>query len=185
MQTDYTERMQNQALPNGQTLLIREALPEDAAALLQYVHAVSGETDFLGFGAGEFELTEAEEAIVVQRYHDADNQLYLVGLIEGAIVAAITFAAGRRARTLHCGEFGMSVRCAYWGLGIGGAMLDALIAWARDSQVVSKINLRVRSDNQQAIRLYTRKGFVQEGTIRNDVKINGIYYHSHIMGLIV
>ena len=185
MQTAFTKPMQNHTLPNGQTLLIREALPEDAAAVLQYVHAVSGETDFLGFGAGEFQLTEAEEANVLQGYHNADNQLYLVGLIEGAIVAVITFAAGRRARTRHCGEFGMSVRRGYWGLGIGGAMLDELIAWARDSQVVSKINLRVRSDNQRAIRLYTRKGFVQEGTIRNDVKLNGIYYHSDIMGLIV
>lgn len=177
--------MEQHTLPNGQVLLIREAVPEDAAMILEYVNIVSGETDFLGFGAGEFEVTEAEEAEVLRRFHDADNQLYLVGLIGEAVVATITFVAGGRKRMRHCGQFGMSVREAYWGLGIGGAMLDSLVAWADGSGVVTKINLRVRTDNERAIRLYNRKGFIHEGTLRNDIQINGTYHHSHIMGLII
>ncbi|KXK55526.1 MAG: putative acetyltransferase YhhY [Chlorobi bacterium OLB7] len=177
--------MGQHTLLNGQVLLIREAVPEDAAAVLEYVNTVSGETDFLGFGGGEFELTEAEEAEVFRRFHDADNQLYLVGLIGETVVAIINFSGGKRKRVRHCGEFGMSVRKAYWGLGIGGAMLDSLVAWADESGVVTKINLRVRADNERAIRLYNRKGFIHEGTLRNDVQIDGAYHHSHIMGLII
>jgi len=48
-------------LNDGRVLVIREAAAEDARALLTYVEAVSGESDFLSFGPGEFELTEAEE----------------------------------------------------------------------------------------------------------------------------
>ncbi len=49
--------------PNdGRTVEIRAAVPADAAAMLEYLEAVSGESDFLTFGPGEFELTEAQEA---------------------------------------------------------------------------------------------------------------------------
>ena len=77
----------------------------------------------------------------------------------------------------------MSVRKQYWGLGIGSLMLDTLIAWAQDTQIVKKINLRVRTDNQRAIRLYERKGFVIEGTSRKEILLDGSYFDHHWMGL--
>lgn len=42
-------------------LLIREAVPQDAGRLLQYIEQVSGETTFLSFGPGEYEKTEQEQ----------------------------------------------------------------------------------------------------------------------------
>jgi hypothetical protein len=47
-------------LKNGRVLLIREVAVEGARALLDYVQRISGESDFLSFGPGEFELTESE-----------------------------------------------------------------------------------------------------------------------------
>jgi RimJ/RimL family protein N-acetyltransferase len=77
----------------------------------------------------------------------------------------------------------MSVRKQVWGLGIGSLMLDTLIDWARHTQIVKKINLRARTDNQRAIELYKRKGFVIEGTIRREIFLNGKYFDHHWMGL--
>lgn len=62
-------------------------------------------------------------------------------------------------------------------------MLDALIDWARSGKILKKINLRVRTDNDSAIRLYERRGFVIEGTIRRDVFVRGEFFHHHLMGL--
>ncbi len=84
-----------------------------------------------------------------------------MGLVDGAIVSTLSFSAGSRPRLRHSGEFGMSVRKAYWGLGTGSLMLDTLLDWARGTGIVTKINLRVRTDNQRAIALYRRKGFVR------------------------
>ena len=170
-------------LKNGRVLWIREVTVEDARALLDYVQAISGESDFLSFGPGEFELTEPEEVEFIRKCLAADNQLYILGLIDETIVATLTFSAGSRPRLRHSGEFGMSVRKQYWGLGIGSLMLDTLIDWARRSQIVKKINLRVRTDNQRAIRLYEGKGFVQEGTIRKAILLGGTYYDHYWMGL--
>jgi RimJ/RimL family protein N-acetyltransferase len=48
---------------------------------------------------------------------------------------------------------------------------------------VKKINLRVRTDNQRAIRLYERKGFGIEGTSRKEILLDGSYFDHHWMGL--
>jgi RimJ/RimL family protein N-acetyltransferase len=172
-------------LRSGHTLLIREASAQDAPELLSYVEAISGETDFLTFGPGEFDLTVDEEEAILIRFREADNRIYLVGLVDGAIVSTLNLGAGSRPRTRHSGEFGMSVRKAYWGLGIGSLMLDAFLEWARDTGVVTKVNLRVRTDNQRAIALYQRKGFVVEGTIRQEILLAGEYYDHHWMGLVL
>jgi RimJ/RimL family protein N-acetyltransferase len=170
-------------LKNGRVLLIREATVRDACSVLDYVEGVSGESNFLTFGPGEFELTEAAEEDVLRKYYESDNQLYMLGLIDDAIVATLSFSAGQRPRLRHSGEFGMSVRKQCWGLGIGSLMLDTLIHWARATRVIKKINLRVRTDNQRAIQLYERKGFSPEGTIRREIFLDGAFFDQYWMGL--
>ena len=170
-------------LPGGVPLLIRAAAPEDAAALLDYIEAVSRESDFLTFAPGEFALSVVAEAEVLRQYAEASNQLYLLGLVEDAIAAVTILSASTRARIRHCGELAMSVRRRYWGQGIGSLMLDTLITWARATRIITKIDLRVRADNQRAIRLYQRKGFRLEGTLRREMRVGEEYFDNHCLGL--
>ena len=176
-------QLRKHRLKNDRLLVIREAAAKDACAVLDYVERISGESDFLTFGPGEFELSEPEEEAVLRRYRESDNQLYILGLIDETVVSTLIFSAGRRPRVRHSGEFSISVRKQNWGLSIGSLMLDTLIDWAKDTQIVKKINLRVRTDNQRAIMLYERKGFVKEGTIHKEVFLDGVYYDHHWMGL--
>ena len=48
-------------LKNSLLLIVRPVAVEDARAVLDYVKSVGGESDFLTFGPGEFELTEPED----------------------------------------------------------------------------------------------------------------------------
>ena len=175
---------QTHTLKDGRSLHIRTALAADARTILDHVHAVSAESDYLNFGPGEFELTEAQEAEYLARCETADNQLYFIGLVDGQLVSTLNFTSGRRARVRHSGEFSLSVRQAYWGLGIGGFMMDALIAWAQGHQI-SKINLRVRADNARGVALYEHKGFAIEGTLRREIYIDGRYFDHYWMGLLL
>lgn len=162
---------------------MREVAVEDAPCVLDYVHAISAESDFLSFGPGEFEITLLEEEEHIRKNLDADNQLFMLGLIEGEIVALLSFSSGKRPRLRHSGGFGLSVRKQYWGLGIGSVMLETLIQWARDNGIIKKINLRVRTDNLRAIQLYERLGFTKEGTIHKEIFLDGEYFDTYWMGL--
>lgn len=170
-------------LIDGRELLIREAQASDATGQLEFLDRMCGETDFISFGPGEFDLTVDEEAEFIEKCLTKDNQLFIVGEVDGKIVGSLCFVGGSRTRSRHTGEFGVSVLRDYWGLGIGGLLMDTLICWARESGVVTKINLRVYTGNVRAIALYEKKGFVVEGTVSRDLRVNGEYRDHYLMGL--
>lgn len=82
----------------GCNFLIREAVVEDTHSVLDYIGCISGESDFLCFNPGEFELHKADEENVLRKYHDSDNQFYILGLIDRIIAAALCFSGGHRLR---------------------------------------------------------------------------------------
>ncbi|MFN2189913.1 MAG: GNAT family N-acetyltransferase [Candidatus Promineifilaceae bacterium] len=164
-------------------ILVREAEVQDASAVLKHVHCISGESDYLTIGPGEFELTVEQEAAYLKDSKQAENKLYIIAMLGSAIVGALSFSASSRPRTRHSGEIAMSVRKTFWGKGIGSALLDVLIDWSNENQIVTKLNLRVRTDNQAAITLYKKKGFVEEGLIHKAIFLNGRYYDFFWMGL--
>lgn len=175
--------MRRLILSDGAELVIREATKADAANLIDYVHAISYESDFLTFGPGEFGITLEAEEEFIERCRQADNWIMLIAEIEGCIVGNLVFSGGARPRTKHSGEMGVSVLKKHWGKGIGRELISYLLEWSKETGIVRKINLRVREDNERAIRLYERLGFVNEGVITRDLCVNGRFYSSIQMGL--
>ncbi len=173
----------NLALPDGRTVHIRRATPDDATPILAYLRQVGGETPNLTFGTEGPGLTDEEERDYLARVAASDNSLAIVATVGGELVGGLTFDGGQRARLRHMGEFGISVAQAYAGLGIGRAMIEYMIDWAERTGVVRKINLKVRVDNIGAIRLYERMGWVQEGRTTRDTIIDGQFNDCLLMGL--
>jgi RimJ/RimL family protein N-acetyltransferase len=62
-------------------------------------------------------------------------------------------------------------------------MLSVAVRAARATGAITKLNLRVRSDNTRAIHLYERQGFVREGRLSGELFIAGHYYSQDCMGL--
>jgi RimJ/RimL family protein N-acetyltransferase len=176
------EGVQELRLADGRLGLIRRAAPGDAAIALEYLRAVGGETPNLTFGAEGPGLTEQEEREYLERIAAADNALAILALVEGRIAGGLTFEGGKRPRLRHVGEFGISVSREYAGLGVGRAMIEYMIAWAEAGGVVRKINLKVRTDNTRAIRLYERMGWIQEGRTTRDTFTDGRFHDCLMMG---
>ena len=170
-------------LKDGRVFALRAAAPEDAAQVLAYVEQVSGESDFLAFGPGEFDLSEAQEAAFLRDCLETPNRLYLVGFLGGELVATIQVMASHRSRLCHRGELGMSVGRACWGLGIGALMLDHVVTWAQENPVLTKLDLRVRVDNTRAIALYRARAFVEEGVLRKQISVDGECHDLLAMGM--
>lgn len=169
----------------GEDLLIREAISDDALAFIKYLNQVAGESNFLTFGAGEFKMTIEEEKKFIEDHHQADNQIFLVAEVNQEIIGLMNVCASRKSRLRHIADFGISIKKDYWSKGIGSKMMEAMLEWARDKGIIRKINLTVNTDNKVAIALYKKYGFKIEGTIRRHSLINGKFYDSYSMGLLI
>jgi [ribosomal protein S18]-alanine N-acetyltransferase len=67
----------------------------------------------------------------------------------------------------------IAVRPAYWGQGVGSALLGALLDAARD-RGCTEMFLEVRADNPRAHGLYLRRGFVDIGLRRGYYQPSGV-----------
>jgi ribosomal-protein-alanine N-acetyltransferase len=67
----------------------------------------------------------------------------------------------------------IAVRPVYWGIGIGSALLSALLTAARDRDC-AEVFLEVRADNPRAHGLYLRRGFNELGVRRGYYQPSGM-----------
>lgn len=175
--------MKKLSLRDGREITIRKAVRSDALKMVQYVSKIGGESDNLTFGLNEFDITVEKEELIIDSTNSRDNSIMIVAEMDGQIVSMLSLGSGTRQRTRHVGEFGITVGKPFWGLGIGSAMIEYMLEWARDTHIIRKINLRARIDNKNAISLYKKYGFKEEGVATRDLYINGIFYDSVLMGL--
>ncbi|OPJ55050.1 GNAT family N-acetyltransferase [Alkalithermobacter paradoxus] len=175
--------MKKYILKNKDELVIQKANKSDALYIIDYLNKVACESDFLTFGEGEMNITlEAEEAFI-EDCLKSDNKLFIVAKLNNKIVGVATFMAGAKPRIRHMGELGVSVLKEYWGIGIGNCLMDYLLNWAKETNIIKKVNLRVREDNHSAIKLYEKLGFKKEGIVSRELKIDDKFYSVVLMGL--
>ncbi|BES65488.1 GNAT family N-acetyltransferase [Gottschalkiaceae bacterium SANA] len=165
-------------------MLIREGNINDAKAMIAYLDAVAVESDNLTFEPGELKITIEIEEKILEQAQKSEKDVFYLAMENDKIVGNLNFHASTRKRIAHVGEFGISVRKSHWGQGIGGKLLDQLLLWA-PKHGIRKINLRVRADNEAAIRLYEKKGFCKEGHLKCEYIIDGICIDHLAMGLVL
>lgn len=166
---------------NNNLFVIERARAEEAAALLNYLKIVGGETENLSFGAEGVPLDlETEQAYLRSQCGSTDNVQYLAK-VYGEIIG--TASLNRRSnRMSHRGVFGISLKKAWWGCGAASALMEAILAFAKENDF-EQLNLEVRSDNARAIRLYEKYGFRKLCTFPHFFKINGEYVDFDLMNL--
>ncbi len=160
---------------------IEKARPEDAAALIDYLRVVGGESDNLTFGAEGLPATVEEETAFLEKSAADTRSVILLAKEDGEIIGDGHIEAFSR-RLSHRAGLGITVRKAAWGRGVGTAIMERLIAHAWE-QGIEIIELQVRSDNARAIRLYEKFGFVKIGHYPGFLKVDRVYADCDLMNL--
>jgi ribosomal-protein-serine acetyltransferase len=167
-------------LRDGRAVAVREAEPDDAAAVLRFRASMVGDRN-LGTSVGELHDTvNTQEQFLVQA-HDQPRSLALLAMCTTEVVGLLTFAAGERRKLAHHGSFGVMVAPHCQGQGIGSALILRLLAWARETKGLEKVRLSVHGQNTAAQRLYERLGFVQEGRLLRNVKQDDGTYDDEVV----
>jgi len=97
-----------------------------------------------------------------------------VALADGKVVGWCDISRHMFPSHAHAGKLGMGIIPAYRGQGVGRRLIETTLRAARDAGM-ERIELSVHSDNDRAIALYEKVGFVREGLARKSVRIDGRY----------
>lgn len=161
--------------------IIQKAKPEDAAALIEYLKIIGGETDNLTFGAEGLPVTVEEERAFLEK-ENADGRSVMLLVRENGKILADGHIQAMTRRVSHRASLGITVLKEAWGRGIGTALMERLIAHAKENGI-EIIELQVRCDNTRAIRLYEKFGFVKIGHYPGCLKVDGKLIDCDLMNL--
>jgi RimJ/RimL family protein N-acetyltransferase len=150
-------------LRSGEGAVVRCAVAEDASALCDLYRDVDATTDFFVTQADERDVDPESRARWLGALAADPGALVLLAEVEDLLVGSIDCRAYARRRMAHVAALGMQVRSGWRGRGVGTALLEALLDWARAHPTIEKVALGVFSTNARAIALYRRLGFVEEG----------------------
>lgn len=160
---------------------IIEGRPEDAKAVVEFTEKVGGETDNLTFGAEGLEVTPEQEAMFLKEMMNNPRAVFLCAWEDDKLIGT-GFLCGMNKRMKHRATLALSILRPEWGKGVGSAMMEKLIGFAKEIGV-KIINLEVRSDNSRAIHLYEKYGFKHIGISPAFLKIGDEYIDFELMYL--
>ena len=103
-----------------------------------------------------------QERSILAEINASDARLMLVCAVDGEIAGMCGLNLNASLKTRHRADVDIGIRRAFWGLGIGTAMFEALIDVAREKGV-RQLELDYIEGNARGKALYEKMGFVQYG----------------------
>jgi RimJ/RimL family protein N-acetyltransferase len=156
---------------------IRRASSRDAQVLVALAEEVGREEGrwILGTGPWRSVADERRYLRAVERYPDA---AVFVADDDGRVVARLSVSRDPHPASRHVADLGLMVAGSHRRRGLGTALLEQAVAWARTAGV-RKLELHVFPWNEPAIALYTSFGFEREGYrrrhyLRGDEEVDAI-----------
>lgn len=162
---------------------IRPAEPGDAEALTRLAEAVSAEPEaWLISSNGEWRSVGDERRYLkaLRRYPHA--AVFVAERGDGALVGRLSVARDQHPASSHVADLGLMVAHDARGQGIGTALLQAAVDWARDAGI-RKLELHVFPWNEPAMRLYEKFGFEREGYRKRHYRRDGEDVDAVLMAL--
>lgn len=166
-------------LRDGRKAAIRSGRPGDARALVRLLDAIAAEpVPTLLMVPGQITAREWRHRIGLAG--TSDTSLFLCAWIGSRLVGNLGLVSDAHPASAHVRVLGMSVARDCRGLGIGGALLEAAVAWAA-AHGAEKVVLSVFAHNAPALAVYERHGFVREGLRRRQFVRAGEYHDEVLM----
>jgi len=160
------------------TLLVRDAEPGDASALVALAQRVGAEPEGWLIADDSWRGV-ADERRYLKAIRRHPHAAVFVAEEDGEIVGRLSVARDPHPASFHVADLGLMVVASHRRRGVGRALLQRAVEWAGDSRV-RKLELHVFPHNAPAIALYESFGFVREG-YRKDHYRRGVGYVDAIL----
>lgn len=161
--------------------LIRVARPEDAATLVALGAAVGREPEAWLLNTDGWRSV-GEERRYLRALKGHPDAAVFVADDDGVIVGRLSVARDPHTASRHVADLGLMIAASHRRRGIGRALLEQAVAWARDTGV-RKLELHVFPWNEPALKLYEQFGFEREGLRKEHYRRGGEYVDAVLMAL--
>lgn len=164
-----------------------EADPSDATAFIDFMNQVARETDYLVMDETGFRYSQQEMEAIFENGIGNPRELCLLAKADSEIIGAVSVKSSSQFRIGHIGTIFIAVKKAYWGYGLGTILLEEVIHWAEEMNLLKRLELTVQVRNQAAVHLYQKLGFVIEGTQARGARTDegewlDLYYMGKLIG---
>ncbi|MHA7059328.1 N-acetyltransferase family protein [Aquimarina sp. M1] len=166
---------------NNQPITIRQAVPDDAKQLLKLKLAYLKDTETLPLFINEYPNDADQEREMIQKYQSEKNCIILIATSEKEIIGNIDLTGSWRKKIEHTGMIGMGIHIQWQNQGIGSLLLQNLLNWAQENQLLKVVWLEVYASNNSGIALYKKMKFQQSGVVPNFFLEKEIYIDKIIM----
>jgi RimJ/RimL family protein N-acetyltransferase len=154
---------------DGRRWTMRPGRPTDGRALARLFADVRAEGRWLITTPES--VSEPSEAFWIGEMIRAAEHLVLVAEADGEVVGNVLVSVDRGRATEHIGVLSICIARGWRDVGIGQALVEAAQRWAREKGL-RKVSLGVFPDNDRAIAVYEKRGFVREGLRRQQYRTN-------------
>lgn len=168
-------------LKNNKTVIIRQAIPDDAAILLKAIHAYVHESEYLLTTPAEFDMTEEKEREWIESFMQRESSLLLVAEHGHEIVGSIDLTGGKRNRIKHTSLIGVGMLTQWQGVGLGTALFGCIIDWATHHSPIELLWLEVVGANERAFALYRKMGFIETGRQQRYFRLSENRYEDNVI----
>jgi RimJ/RimL family protein N-acetyltransferase len=158
-----TQNRQAKEARDGRRWTLRPARPTDGRALARLFADVRAEGEWLIATPGS--VSEPSEAFWISELIRASEHLALVAEGDADVVGNVLVSVDRGVATEHIGVLSICIARPWRDVGIGTALVAAAQDWAR-TRGLRKVSLGVFPENERAIAVYEKRGFVREGLRR-------------------
>jgi RimJ/RimL family protein N-acetyltransferase len=148
---------------DGKGFVIEQPTVENAEEIIQYSRKIFSSTDQVLTIPEEYTITVEGEMKWIKNINNNPNSLLLIATLNNNIIGFLFFIHNSKKKTSHTGEFGVNVHPEYQGIGIGQQLVETLLKWAKQNEQIEKVYLQVFATNFNAIKLYKKLGFIEEG----------------------
>ncbi len=155
-------------LKDGRTAIFRTPSPADAAEMIAYMRKTAGETDYLLRTPEEVTMTVPDEEAFLLRIADSEYDCMIVCTVDGKLAGNCQISRHNKRKNRHRADVMIALLEEFWGLGIGTAMFEELIAIGKQWDLM-QLELEVIEGNERAMGLYRKMGFETVSYVPNAI----------------
>ena len=164
-------------------MFIRQASENDAVKIIEVMKDAEA-SGFMLYNPNERQLTSESLGKFINSINTAPKSGFFIAEENEEILGYLMLKAENLIRTSHRAAIAIGVHSNSRGKGAGTKLFEYVISWAKQHQL-HRLELTVIEHNSQAVHLYKKMGFKEEGIKNDSLWINGEFVNEIYMSLIL